>query len=278
MRKNDIFKEKNKNNGSLKYFIIAFAVFIVALAAVSAYLFMRSIDFDFGNLINAETDSTSQSETEPVSITYSVNDLSGKCCVLFICEDNNGKLQYAFSVDTDFGAKSMFINVVDGADKAEYNGSSISYTDLYEKYRVAGVKEAFSFLNIVAEKYVVFDKNAFLTFFSEFDGISVNVKEKVDYKSDSFNLELDTGKQILSAEYLYKYLEVSNNQTRASVICDIVSGVLRPEYTEKSERLFNKFVNSTKTDISVIDYSEFINNLIVYSKAEDKFLPQIKQP
>lgn len=275
MRKNNIFNEKNKNNGSLKYFIIAFAVFIVALAAVSAFLFMRSIDYDFGNMINAETDSTSQSETEPESTTYSVNDLSGKSCVLFICEDTSGKLQYAFSVDTDFGSKNMLVSVVDGADTAEYNGNSISYTDLYEKYRVAGVKEAFSSLNIVAEKYVVFDKNAFLTFFSEFDGISVNVKENVDYKSDSFNLELDAGTQVLSADYLYKYLTVSNSQTRASVICDIVSGVLRPEYTEKSEHLFNKFVNSTKTDISVIDYSECINNLIVYSKAEDKFLPQI---
>ncbi|MGN0570196.1 MAG: LCP family protein [Candidatus Fimenecus sp.] len=278
MRKNDLFNEKNKNNGSLKYFIIAFAVFIVVLAAVSAFLFMRSIDYDFGNLINAETDSTSQSETEPESITYSVNNLSGKSCVLFICEDNEGKLQYAFSINTDFGAKNMFVTVVSGEDKAEYNGSLINYTDLYEKHSVSGVKKAFSSLNIITEKYVVFDKNSFLTFFSEFDGISVNVKEKVDYKSDSFNLELEPGKQVLSAEYLYKYLTVSDSQTKASVICDIVSGVLRPEFTEKSERLFNKFVNSSKTDISVIDYSEFINNLIVYSKAEDKFLPQIKQP
>ena len=73
-----------------------------------------------------------------------------------------------------------------------------------------------------------------------------------------------------------KYLVISDNNTRSKIICDILHSILVPQYTEDSQELFTSFVNNCNTNISVIDYSEKIDDLIVYSKAEDKFLPTVK--
>ena len=73
-----------------------------------------------------------------------------------------------------------------------------------------------------------------------------------------------------------KYLVISDNNTRSNIICDIINSILIPKYTENSQELFTNFVNNCETNISVIDYSETIDDLVVYSKSEEKFLPTVK--
>ena len=45
----------------------------------------------------------------------------------------------------------------------------------------------------------------------------------------------------------------------------------KPEYVDNAYALFKEFVNSSKTNISVIDYSESIESLKIYCYAEDRF-------
>ena len=276
MRKNNIFKKQKSRNGFLKYFIIAFSLFLVILAAFSAFMFMRSLDFDIGNLVKKPTAVDSPTETDPVTNSYSVESLSGKSTVLFVCADGDNTLDFAFAVLTDYDEKTMRVKCVDGSVSAVYNGLQSDYGKIYSSDSVDGLKTAISEnLQIQTEKYVLCSETQLKEILSLFDGISVNVLSDVDYRSADFNLELDSGRQMLSDDYAFKYMLISDNGVRESVICDIINSVLLPKYTENSDGLFKSFVNSCKTDVSIIDYSEEIEKLIVYSNAEDKFLPEI---
>ena len=68
------------------------------------------------------------------------------------------------------------------------------------------------------------------------------------------------------------YLMICDDKEQ--VLCDIVASVLKADYMEKSESLFKKFANLSKTDISVIDFFDSVKTLETYCYADDKFLPE----
>lgn len=274
MNKNKkLFQKSSQEKGSFKYFIIAFGVFVLILAVASAFLFMRSIDFDFDNFVDKPEEETSSTEisTEPV---YSVNSLTGKSTVLFVCTDSENNLDFAFSVACDYDNKSMTVKCVDNKSAVIFNGVSANCGDIYKNHSVMALKSAFAeSFNINADKYFICDRAGAKEILSLFDGITLNVKQNVNYNSDDISLELNKGEQTVSGAYALNYLLISDNITREQIICDIINSVLTPEYVDNSQKLFTSFVNAGDTDISVIDYSEAIENLQVYAYSQDKFLP-----
>lgn len=270
----NIFKEQSNKKSYLKYYIFAFSVFIVILAACSAFLLMRSLNFDLSNLV--EKNDTEPSTDASESRLYSVAGLSGKSSILFICTDKNNNLDYLFVVTTDFDNRQMAVKALDNDVTAQYNGELLSLAEIYERNFENGLKNAVNnATGITVSKYVKCNPSQIKNIFSLFDDISINVSDTVDYHSESFNLELDKGKQTLSDDYIYKYLLISDDYKRGLIICDIINSVLVPKYSENSYNLFTAFVNSCKTDISVIDHSDSEQNLYAYSNADDKFLPYV---
>lgn len=250
---NDIFKPqktKKKRNPKFKYFAFAFSLFIIILSVFSAFLFMRSIDFDFDNLVDrvsTEVPSTSAENTEPA---YSVSQLSGKRSYLFVLTDEASKPDFSFTVYADFDAKQMTVSPYDCTD-----------------------------VNIesVADKYIICTPTQFKNILESFGGVTVNVPNDVNYKSQDFNVVLDKGTQKLSEEYAYKYLAVSEKNEQARIFCDIINSALTPENSENGDELFKTFVNNCKTNISVIDYSNAAEKIKIYSYASDKFYPSVAE-
>ena len=275
MKNKELFSENNIKKSTVKYFVISFSVFIVLLAVCSVVLFMHSLDYDISNLIDSSSTTTTEPVDDGVTDTYSVNDLKGKSNLLFIVENING-IDFVCSVSTDFDNKSMTVKCIDGSENILYNGKTLKMSSIYSEFNVFGVKNALSDnYGISTDKYVVFEQNEFKTMLSLFDGFTVNVSENVNYKSHDVNLSLSAGTQKLSSDMTYKYLQISSNDVREHIICDIIKSVLVSEYVEKSEKLFTSFVNLCDTDISVIDYSDTIDRLYTYCYADDKFYPEI---
>lgn len=275
MRKEkNIFKEqKTHQNGNFKYFILAFSLFIIIVAIFSTFLLLRSLDFDINNLVAGRTESTTD-ETLSQKPLYSVSSLSGKSNIIFICVDNKNEFKFSLTLKTDYDNKLMTVNSFGYSDTVIYDGQEYSCGVVYERFALDALIKSISVKSGTEfEKYIKCTSSQLKDVFSLFKEINVNVLYDVDYHSPDFNLELDSGKQNLSADYLMKYLMISENSIRKSVFCDIINSVLKPEYTENSYNLFIGFVNSCETDISVIDYSESIEKLIVYSNSDDKFLP-----
>lgn len=275
---NDLFskpkKVKNKNP-NFKYFVLAFSLFIVILAAFSAFLFMRSLDFDFNNIVDrttAETPTDSETDVKPL---YSVSDLSGKTEYLFLMTDDSSNADFGFIITADFDSKQISVRPFD-AKSVSRDGTT--YADVYKNSYIGALKSRInSDFSADIDKYVICTPSQFKKIISSFGGVTVNVPEAVDYKSKEFNVNLDKGSQKLSDEYAYKYLKISENAERAHIMCDMLYNVLTPENSEKSDDLFKIFVNNCDTDISVIDYSNASEKIKIYSNAEDKFYPSVTE-
>lgn len=265
--KNNVF-DKKASSKSLKYFIIAFAVMILVLSVVSVFLFMRSIDFNFDNLTGRTTETETETLDEIQVERFYVSSLTGKSKILFVCENNNDELNFTCVVDVDFEQGYIKVKSYDKNDK--FSGKKLSA--YYDEKTTDGLKEALGF---DIDKYIICNQKQLQDILSLFENIYINVNSPVDYRSHDFNLQLKEGRQILSDDYITKYLIVSDNATRSQIMCDILNSILVSKYTENSQKLFTNFVNNCETDISVIDYSEKIDELIIYSKAEDKFLVSV---
>ncbi len=273
MSKN-LFEKNSRNKGTLKYFIIAFGAFVVILGLASVFLFMYSIDFDFNNFVEKPEETTTESNESTTEPIYSVNSLSGKSTVLFVCADSKEEFDFAFTVECDFNNQSMIVKCIDSKTKLSLNGNSSTCGEIYKNNSVLELKSAFSeSYKISVDKYFICDRAGAKEILSLFDGITINVAENIDYDSNGISLELDKGKQTVSGAYALNYLLISNNSTREQILCDVINSVLVPKYTDNSQSLFTDFVNAGETDISVIDYSESIENLKIYANAEDKFMP-----
>lgn len=275
MNKNkNLFEKTTRNKGAFKYFIVAFGAFVLILGLASVFLFMYSIDFDFNNFVaqpEEETTVSTETTTDPV---YSVNLLTGKSTVLFVCADSKEEFDFAFTVECDFNSKSMTVKCVDNKTNVTLDGNSLTCGEAYKNHSINELKAAFAeSFEINVDKYFICDRAGAKEILSLFDGITVNVSENIDYDFDGINLELQKGKQTVSGAYTMNYLLISDNSTREQIVCDIINSVIRPQYTDNSQDLFTDFVNAGETDISVIDYSESIENLKIYANAEDKFLP-----
>ncbi len=273
MFKNNNLFDKKSSTKSNKYFIIAFALFIFVLAVVSVVMFMRSIDFNIDNLTGKTTTEPIENTESGVQNSITLSQLTTKSKILLICEKDSN-LDFVCLVDTDFEKSYMNVSCYDDSDLA---GENTTFEEIYAEKSVDGITEVLSArFNSQIEKYIVCSRTQLCDILSLFADISINVSKAIDYHSFDFNLELKEGKQVLSDDYIMKYLVISDNHTRSSIICDILNSILIPRYTENSQELFTKFVNNCKTNISVIDYSEKIKDLIVYSKSEDKFFPTVK--
>ncbi len=260
--KNMFTKTKDKR---MKPFFIAFVTFFLILLCCSFFLFMNSIDYDFDNLVEKSTTDNKQEETDNTYSMYSVSELTGKSELLFAVKDETNAINLCFIVFADFDEKRMQIELVD--DK---NATTRIYNTDGEK----GLKDFISGrYNISVDKYAVFLEKDFKSFLSKFDGIMINVPEKIDYKSYDFNLLLEKGQQSVSGDIAYKLLKVCDEDSIELVLCDIVNSILTPKFIDRSESLFKTFVNSSTTDISIVDYTDKIETLKIYANAKDKFKP-----
>lgn len=269
-----IFPYEAKTNNKFKTFIIAFAAFIILLSVCSIVLFMYSLDFDINNLVESTTvpEETVTEENEPV---YSVESLSGKSNVMFVITDSADKVQSVFCTLMDFDNKTFKVKQVNGDAQYLYGETYKSIDGIYADFAETGLAE---FLvekwNIKIDKYAVFKASDLRKFLSLYKGITVNVTEDINYKSSDFNLELSKGSQELSGEKALNYLMICDKEKKENVICDIITSILKAEYMDNAENLFKKFVNLSKTDISVIDFFDSLETIKTYCYADDKFLPK----
>ena len=273
MDNKNLFSYENKTKNKLKPFIIAFGVFVVILAVFSAILFMYSLDFDINNLVEttSETAETTTNETVP---TYSVENLSGKSDIMFIIEDEQGKIESAFCTLVDFDNKTFKVKQVDGDAQYLFGKSYMSINRIYTENGFDGLNKYFTDnWGFSTDKYAVFTVSSLRKFLSLFNGISITVAESIEYHSSSINLELDKGYQSLSGEKVLNYLMICDNKYKEKVLCEIISSVLKPEYADNGTKLFKNFANYSETDISIIDYSDASDTLKTYCYADDKFEP-----
>lgn len=227
---------------------------------------------DSNNIVEDTTIVSDNTSNTLTGEAKSINSLTGHSNIMFVLLDSDDEIESVFCTIVDFDDQSFRVKQVSGDSYIAHNKTSQSVNDIYEKDYIDGLEKMFyNQWNISIEKYVVFNYNDLKQFFSWFNGVTVNVSKDINYNSSEYNLELNKGKQVLSGEKALNYLLACENSAKESVICDIISSILKPEYVDNAYTLFKEFVNSSKTNISVIDYSESIDTLKTYCYAKDRF-------
>ena len=126
-------------------------------------------------------------------------------------------------------------------------------------------------LNIPIEKYICLHRETFEYIMSFSDNIEINLPKEIII-SDKFSIP--SGKTVLNGSLAFELMKnLSKNSTDLSVSCEITSEFINkiiPLFGKSTgERIFTHTVNNCLTNISYIDYDNFLKPC--------KFLSELKE-
>lgn len=243
--------DEKKNNQRLKYFLIAFAVFIVVLGTVSLLMFMKSLDFDLNNLIKSE-ESTTQEVTE--TTTQEVK-MIGRSNVLFVCGGADNSIDFAFVVKTDMPQKQMSVCYIDPSVVSIANNTTAPFSEHYMKFGTTGfVRAVEDYSGITIDRYIKVNETQFKSFVTKCGDVVVDVAAPISSKQ-SGGLSLDAGTQSLSGDMFIKYIPCADNQHRSEACAAFLKSVFSSSNVSSQDSLFTYLANNSETTISIIDYT-----------------------
>lgn len=277
-RKLDFSSKDKKDSKRFKSFVISFAAFVVILGGISLLMFMKSIDFNFGNLVSSSDDLTTEPQTES---TTSPVVMEGQSEIVLICYDTENNVSFSFLISTDIKKKTITVNSIQNDFTGSYNGITATLSDHFKKSGAGAFVKAFeSYSGVKTDRYISIGELQFKSFASKFKDIVVDVPTATDPKTMG-GLSLNAGTQSLSADMLLKYLKYCGYSEKASAFSSFLKTAFNASHIGAMDNLFEYIVNNSQTDISIIDYTgekdkiaEFINTQGeindggVYSKEE----------
>lgn len=255
-KKNLVFEtKKRRSSGSLYKFWIILVASVLAILTVSLAFILVSNDFDFNKAFfgNEKEEVTQKEEDETVPVLQKT-----ERTFLFMCADADRQtIHFMNLIKVEIPANRVTVLTVDPNEALrEAESATAIYSKTGERGLTAALEEAYG---IDVNRYASATPTQFKSTVNFFGGIKINVPEQVDYKADGINLVLIKGEKTLNGDELYKYMLYLNDsaangpEKQAQTMLEILSGVFRPENTDKSEKIFSQITNNFTTDISVVD-------------------------
>lgn len=257
----DFSNEQRRNSKRFKNFIIAFAAFVIVLGAVSALMFMKSLDFDLHNLISSAettTEEASETTTEPIK-------LEGGSKVLFVCENSEKSISFAFIIDTRFDEMKMTVYTVPLGLTVNLGNVSGNLNGHYTQYGVTGVQKAIEeATGITIDRYIKTNESQLRSFLSKLEDVTLTVPHEVN----SNGLILNTGEQSLSAEMFLKYLNYCDDTQKSYAFSQFLKVLFGEKHLNTLERLFSYIANNSQTDITIVDYTNDTDKISVFVQSQ----------
>lgn len=148
-------------------------------------------------------------------------------------------------------------------------------------------------LNIPLEKYICLNRESFEYIMALTDNVKVNLPQKVAFSN---NFSVNSGEAVLNGSLAFDLikklsensLNIQSLNTSAEIIAEVINKILPLFGKSAGERIFTHTVNNCFTNISYINYEnflkpcEFLTNLkkdpafpLVISKSTDKNLKEL---
>lgn len=245
------FKTTERENASKKRkLIIGFIaiVLILAVASVATYVKERKAPDDEG---------VSGTELNTLPQTKMKENVS----LLFVGTSTNDN-KPLFAAVIKFNTKDSTMTVVPVSvsgiqgDKSQELASNIS-----------------SDKGVSFDRYVVVNEKNFKTFAGVLGAYETDIEQTIDYKSDDFSLNLLSGKQKLTGDKLFRYIRYLGDdgsdyslKKQGELIADFLSQKLNESNTSKGDDLFSSLINSSESDITIVDFSKYKDWLAAVSK------------
>ncbi len=257
----DFSNEQKRNSKRMKNFIIAFVAFVIVLGSVSLIMFMKALDFDLHNLISSAettTEEVSETTTEPIFA-------EGGSKVLFLCENSEKSISFAFIIDTRFEDMRMKVYTVPLGLTVNLGNVSGNINGHYTQYGVTGVQKAVEeATGVKIDRYIKADESRLRSFLSKLEDVTVTVPDAVN----SNGLVLNSGEQSLSAELFVKYLKYCDDLQKSYAFSQFLNVLFTEKHLNSIEKLFSYVANNSQTDITIVDYKNESEKIDIFIRSQ----------
>ena len=174
------------------------------------------------------------------------------------------------AADLRGNAERISVCTLSPADTAAYSGETSTFSAIYQKYGLAGLRESVaSALGISLERYVKQTETQLRQVIGEIGDISVNVPASIEYRGADYTLFLDAGEQSLTGDLFVKYIRYSAVEQQADAVCALVQNLLSAFDPADPSQLFNSVCNQSDTNFSVLDCTQSDGLLYTFLALQD---------
>lgn len=253
--------EQHEKTKRFRAFIVAFAAFVLVLGSVSTLIFMKSINFDLHNLLNAsENPETTTEQTTAAENTLTVRNVA----VLLVCCDTEDQLTLLAVVRADAEQNRITACALD-TDAAVSSAGDMSFQTVFEKNGLAGLKNAVSSAyQVQIDRYVKLTESNLKKAVSAVGDVSLQIPEAISYRSSDFSLYLDAGEQTLTGDLLVKYLHFTDTNGKSQATAALVQATLQSLSGKNREKQFNTLFNLSDSNFSIVDITDSNGLVNVY--------------
>lgn len=265
----DIFFSKtNKEKSSEQRFLIIALVLIVIFSVI--FVFITAVKNDFSAKEFFKPDNISVTENVSENEIDVLPQVSGKNnFIVLVSEENN--LLFAGIVQTDMDNVAYKASMLRADTVVE--GERLS--TIFSKSGAENVKKAVeSLLDISIDYYISMESDRFTDVYEDFGEINYPVINSIKYKNNDtavpFSVRVKEGEQSLKGSQIIGlmryYLDVEKKSSLANdIMLTVLTQQINENNYENKDELFEKFIASAKTNITVKNYSMAEDSLIVLS-------------
>lgn len=248
-------KEKDANR--LKRFILGFAAFLLVFAIVSVIYIFNAYHISLSDIFPEEetaTDTTGESSVQTV-------ELGGEASFLLACSsDEKDELYFVFAVVADLDKREVRVCPISTNTVCNVDGVRDSINGHYRRSSVRGLLAAVNAVcGFNVDRYAVSTASQFKNAINILDGAEITVPERINYKSNEFNLSLMPGEQNIKGESLLKYfrflLKQNGEKAQSELLCTVISQYVTSGYLSAGRTYFSDIVNELNSDITIVDFS-----------------------
>ncbi|MCM1364446.1 MAG: LCP family protein [Faecalibacterium sp.] len=256
-------EQLRKKKFALKPFIVAFAVIIVLLAAVSIMTIVKESTKDNSNttdisseelLLDISTDALSTNENQQY-----IN----KNILLMLTKDDSKGLHLLAILNLDSFSDNISLTYVPITAQCLVNNNNC---DMTEHLTNGGIKELLwavrEYTQMNIDNYISCDEKDFTDIIKSIGEFKLNIEKKIDDTYNGVNFTIEEGEQSFTADSLLKYFlylcqtATDENEKLTQIISDIAQKVLIDNDTNVTED-FNLLVSHIDTDISAMDIAKY---------------------
>ncbi len=253
-----------------RHIIIAFAVAVILLSAVSVLTVVKEKD-------KAATETTAEAsptgETSETDTTAVLNDefFAGNILLAFT-RDGNKDLHYIAVVNFDDETNGIKVSYVPTTTVCTVDEITATMKEHLEDGGITELLWAVGDMySISISKYVLFDENDFVKIMKRIGDTEISVEEHISHSINGLNFIIEEGTQTLTAEAMLKYYiylcdEMWNDLTPLTNVTASIAKRIANFDDSSVEEIYNKFVNNISTDLSAIDVKTYESQIYNISK------------
>lgn len=262
----DIYIPSTKIKSDLEQKILL-VLLTFGVAFTIAFLMIVGIKYDFSvKNFFAPSNMVTQENNEAINLPP----ISGKTNFLFVMNNSDtDEIYFCSLIQVDKDDLSYKVCTL---DKNTYSEGK-SLLDIYKAGGAGNVENAVeSLLGIEIDYYIDESIDNYKKMYDAFGSIKYLVLNDIRYKDSStygFNIKLKGGNQEVNGDLASKliryYLSEKDYETVNEILLTALSQQINPENYAKKEKLFSRFIDNSKTNITITDFSNGESALKVLS-------------